>query len=181
MVDSPQELLYCRVVTPFKGQTQFKVNGSYPLPGQFVVSGTYQNLPGVPYEANYNVTSAEVAPSLGRPLAGGTRTVLVPLVAMPVSGVSTGETMALMEQLVARTLPPGTGYEWTAMSYQEEIVGGQMFVVFGLALLPSRNTTSPEGLRARSARSARESTQSRCSSTVPLAPTETEWAMVSNR
>jgi hydrophobic/amphiphilic exporter-1 (mainly G- bacteria), HAE1 family len=57
------------------------------------------------------------------------------LVAMPVAGVSTGETMALMEQLAARTLPPGTGYEWTAMSYQEKIVGGQMFIVFSLALL----------------------------------------------
>ena len=33
------------------------------------------------------------------------------------------------------TLPPGIGYEWTAMSYQEKIVGGQMLVVFALALL----------------------------------------------
>ena len=57
------------------------------------------------------------------------------LLAIPVQGVSTGQTMALMEQLAARTLPPGTGYEWTAMSYQEKIVGGQMFVVFSLALL----------------------------------------------
>ncbi len=57
------------------------------------------------------------------------------LVALPVPGVSTGQTMALMEQLAARTLPPGAGYEWTAMSYQEKIVGGQMFVVFALALL----------------------------------------------
>jgi HAE1 family hydrophobic/amphiphilic exporter-1 len=41
-----------------------------------------------------------------------------------------------MEQLAAKTLPPGSGYEWTAMSYQEKIVGNQMFVVFALALLP---------------------------------------------
>ena len=43
--------------------------------------------------------------------------------------------MTLMEQIAARTLPPGVGYEWTAMSYQEKIVGNQMFVVFSLALL----------------------------------------------
>jgi HAE1 family hydrophobic/amphiphilic exporter-1 len=40
-----------------------------------------------------------------------------------------------MEQMAATTLPPGTGYQWTAMSYQEKLVGSQMFVVFGLALL----------------------------------------------
>jgi HAE1 family hydrophobic/amphiphilic exporter-1 len=57
------------------------------------------------------------------------------LVALPVRGVSTGQTMDLLEQLAARTLPPGSSYEWTAMSYQEKIVGGQMFLVFGMALL----------------------------------------------
>ena len=40
-----------------------------------------------------------------------------------------------MEQIAARTLPPGTGYEWSAMSYQEKIVGGQIYLVFGLGLL----------------------------------------------
>jgi hypothetical protein len=81
VVDSPQELVYCRVVTPFKALSQVKVNGSYPLPGDVVVAGTFQNLAGPAYEANYNATTAEVLPSLGRNLAGGTRTVLVPLVA----------------------------------------------------------------------------------------------------
>jgi hydrophobic/amphiphilic exporter-1 (mainly G- bacteria), HAE1 family len=57
------------------------------------------------------------------------------LVALPVAGISTGQTMGLMEQIAARTLPRGSGYDWTAMSYQEKIVGGQMFVVFALALL----------------------------------------------
>jgi HAE1 family hydrophobic/amphiphilic exporter-1 len=41
----------------------------------------------------------------------------------------------LMESIAANTLPPGTGYEWTGMSYQEKIVSGQMLVVFALALL----------------------------------------------
>jgi HAE1 family hydrophobic/amphiphilic exporter-1 len=57
------------------------------------------------------------------------------LVALPVAGFSTGQTIKLMEEIAARTLPPGTGYEWTAMSYQEKIVGNQMFIVFALALL----------------------------------------------
>ena len=32
-------------------------------------------------------------------------------------------------------LPPGAGFEWTAMSYQEKIVGHQMYLVFAMALL----------------------------------------------
>jgi HAE1 family hydrophobic/amphiphilic exporter-1 len=43
--------------------------------------------------------------------------------------------MALLEQLNARTLPAGAAAEFTAMSYQEKIVGNQMFLVFALALL----------------------------------------------
>src|SRR5262249_5840940 len=34
-----------------------------------------------------------------------------------------------------RTLPPGSAYEWTAMSYQEKLVSGQLLIVFSLALL----------------------------------------------
>jgi len=54
---------------------------------------------------------------------------------IPAAGVSTGQVMALMDELNARTLPPGTSYEYTAMSYQEKIVGNQMFTVFALGLL----------------------------------------------
>jgi hypothetical protein len=81
VVDSPQELLYCRVYTPVKANTQIKFNGSYPMKYGIILAGTFQNLAGPTYDANYPATSAEVAPSLGRPLAGGARTVTVPLVA----------------------------------------------------------------------------------------------------
>lgn len=81
VVDSPQELLNCRVVTPFKAQTQVKINGSYALPYDFSISGTYQNTSGIAVEAIYAASSAEIAPSLGRPLAGGVRTASVPLIA----------------------------------------------------------------------------------------------------
>jgi HAE1 family hydrophobic/amphiphilic exporter-1 len=57
------------------------------------------------------------------------------VIAIPQAGVSTGDTMTLMEEIAAKTLPPGMGYEWTALSYQEKIVGGQIYAVFALALL----------------------------------------------
>jgi HAE1 family hydrophobic/amphiphilic exporter-1 len=57
------------------------------------------------------------------------------IVGVPAQGFSSGETMKLMEEIAARTLPPGIGYEWTGLSYQEKIVGGQMYLVFGLAML----------------------------------------------
>ena len=81
VVDNPQELLNCRVETPFKAQTQVKVFGSFPLPGEVNVSFTYQNLSGEDFQANLAVSGADIEPSLGRPLAGGRRTATVPLVA----------------------------------------------------------------------------------------------------
>jgi len=70
----------CRVVMPYRGQTQVKAFGSYPLPGDFVVSAVFQNIAGPPVTAEYSVPTAQIAPSLGRNLAGGARTVVVPLV-----------------------------------------------------------------------------------------------------
>ncbi|MFG1417347.1 efflux RND transporter permease subunit [Xanthobacter sp. V0B-10] len=51
------------------------------------------------------------------------------------AGFSSGQAMQLMEQIAASTMPPGTGFEWTAMSYQEKAVGNQIYYVFGLAVL----------------------------------------------
>ena len=86
-VDSPQQLLNCHVVQPFAAQTQLKLNGSYPLPAGFVVSGVYQNVSGPQITAAYAASNAEIAPTLGRNLAAcGTRTpctatATVPLIA----------------------------------------------------------------------------------------------------
>ena len=61
---------FCHVVLPWSAQTQVKLAGSYPLPWWGLqVSGTYQNLPGIPIFANYVATNAEIAPSLGRNLS----------------------------------------------------------------------------------------------------------------
>src|SRR6476620_1925313 len=57
------------------------------------------------------------------------------VIGIPVQGVSSGQAMQLMEQIAARILPPGTGSEWTALSFQEKLVGNQMYLVFGLGLL----------------------------------------------
>jgi len=79
VVDSPQQLVNCHIAPPFSASTQIKVNGSYPLPGDFFVSAVYQNLPGPAYTADYAAPVAAIQPSLGRPLSGNARTATVPL------------------------------------------------------------------------------------------------------
>ena len=79
VVDDPQQLLNCRVVKPFSNNFQFKLNGSFPLPGDVTVSGVFQNLPGPIINANYRASTAQVAESLGRPLSGRAKNATVPL------------------------------------------------------------------------------------------------------
>ena len=74
VVDSPQELRDCKVVTPFNAQTQVKLHGTYRLPGEVFLSGVFQNMSGPEIDASYSATNAEIAPSLGRNLAGNART-----------------------------------------------------------------------------------------------------------
>src|SRR5262245_10831555 len=57
------------------------------------------------------------------------------IVGLPAQGYSSGQSLSLMEQIADKTLPPGTGYEWTAMSYQEKAVSNQIYFAFGLAML----------------------------------------------
>ena len=45
-------------------------------------------------------------------------------------GFSSGQGIELLEQIAKDTLPPGTGYEWTAMSYQEKEVGNQIYIIY---------------------------------------------------
>ncbi len=53
----------------------------------------------------------------------------------PAPGFSSGSAMDLMEQIADRTLAPGSGYLWSGMSYQEKVVGNQLFYAFGLGIL----------------------------------------------
>jgi hydrophobic/amphiphilic exporter-1 (mainly G- bacteria), HAE1 family len=57
------------------------------------------------------------------------------VVGSPAPGFSSGEALDLMEQVAANALPKGTGFDWTAMSYQEKTVGSQIYYVFGFAVL----------------------------------------------
>ena len=50
-------------------------------------------------------------------------------------GVATGTALQRMEQLAAQVLPPGIGYEWTEIAYQQEQKGTPTMLVFGAAAL----------------------------------------------
>jgi HAE1 family hydrophobic/amphiphilic exporter-1 len=50
-------------------------------------------------------------------------------------GFSSGQALDRMRSIADRTLGPGLQYEWTAMSYQEELVGYSAYFIFALALL----------------------------------------------
>jgi hypothetical protein len=71
---------YCHEVQGLMANLQIKFNGSAPLPGGVTMSFTYQNLAGQEIRADYTATSAQIAPSLGRPLSGGTKTVTIPII-----------------------------------------------------------------------------------------------------
>ena len=79
---------------------------------------------------------AELRQSLGAPLISLYN--LYPsaaIVGSPAEGFSSGEGIALMDEIAKAILPPGTGYEWTAMAFQENILGNQMLYVFALSIL----------------------------------------------
>ena len=69
VVNSPQQLYNCRVVVPNAGNSQVKFSGSHTFPYGFAVSAVFQNLPGVPVQANTTFTNDQIAPSLGRNLS----------------------------------------------------------------------------------------------------------------
>jgi HAE1 family hydrophobic/amphiphilic exporter-1 len=51
------------------------------------------------------------------------------------AGYSSGQGLEVMEKLADKTLGPGMQYEWTAMSYQEKLVGSSVYLIFALAIL----------------------------------------------
>ena len=81
-------------------------------------------------------TLVKVTPSVGPSLI--TLYNLYPaatVIGLPAQGFSSGQALTLMDQIAASTLPPGTGAEWTAMSFQEKAVGNQLYLIFALAML----------------------------------------------
>ena len=52
----------------------------------------------------------------------------------PAPGRSTGEAMAAMEELIGK-LPPGIGYQWTGLSYQERMAQSQAGLLYAFSVL----------------------------------------------
>jgi multidrug efflux pump len=53
----------------------------------------------------------------------------------PAPGYSSGQAQDAVERIAAQTLPPGIGFEWTELTYQEILAGNSATWVFPLALL----------------------------------------------
>jgi HAE1 family hydrophobic/amphiphilic exporter-1 len=49
-------------------------------------------------------------------------------------GFSTGEAIAAVEEIAAKVLPEGYGYEWTDLALQEKLAGNTAPIAFGLAV-----------------------------------------------
>jgi len=48
---------------------------------------------------------------------------------------SSGQAMGMMEDFAHARLPGRMSYEWTALSYQEKLVGNQAYLIFALSLI----------------------------------------------
>jgi HAE1 family hydrophobic/amphiphilic exporter-1 len=53
---------------------------------------------------------------------------------IPTPKFSSGQALAIMEQFAQQTLPQRMRSEWTGLSYQEKLVGGQAYLIFGLSI-----------------------------------------------
>ena len=78
VVDTPQELLNCRIRQPFLAQTQFKMHAAYTFPYEITLSGIFRNEASIrtalggevlSVTAAYAAPNAIIAPSLGRNLS----------------------------------------------------------------------------------------------------------------
>ncbi|MBS0446084.1 MAG: multidrug efflux RND transporter permease subunit [Proteobacteria bacterium] len=53
----------------------------------------------------------------------------------PAPGYSSGQAQDAIKRIAAETLPPGIGYEWTDLTYQEILAGNSAVVIFPIAIL----------------------------------------------
>ncbi|MDR3429295.1 MULTISPECIES: efflux RND transporter permease subunit [Silvimonas] len=58
----------------------------------------------------------------------------VEILGSPAPGKSTGQSMKAIEEMIAK-LPPGIGYEWTGLSYEEQKSGSQAPALYVISLL----------------------------------------------
>ena len=58
----------------------------------------------------------------------------VEILGQPAPGLSTGDAMKAVEEIAAK-LPPGIGYDWTGISYEERMTGAQAPALYAISLL----------------------------------------------
>lgn len=54
---------------------------------------------------------------------------------VPAEGYTSAQALAALKEVAAEVIPAGYGYEWSNMSYQEEVASGQGAIVFIFAIL----------------------------------------------
>lgn len=59
----------------------------------------------------------------------------VKIMGSAVPGISSGQALAIVDEIAKKTLPPDFSYEWTSASYQEKRSGGTAGFALGLAVL----------------------------------------------
>jgi len=57
------------------------------------------------------------------------------ILGQPAEGFSSGDAMAIVEDMAARNLPASVGFEWTELSFQEKLASGSMGAIFGLSIV----------------------------------------------
>ncbi|HEX7130407.1 MAG TPA: multidrug efflux RND transporter permease subunit [Rhodanobacteraceae bacterium] len=85
----------------------------------------------VPLSTVVNTKWSLAPPSLDRYNGFGS----ISLTGSAAPGFSSGDAIAAMQELVAKYLPNGIGYEWSGQSLQEIISGAQAPMLFGLSLI----------------------------------------------
>ncbi|MFG0634680.1 efflux RND transporter permease subunit [Pseudomonas sp. xss_2] len=84
----------------------------------------------VPLSAFTNTSWSTASPLLERFNGFGS----YELVGEPASGVSSGDAMTAVEQIMAQ-LPDGIGYAWTGQSYQERMAGNQAPLLYAISIM----------------------------------------------
>lgn len=85
----------------------------------------------VPLSSVVSTKWSLASPELSR--YNGTGSIAITGTAAP--GYSSGDAITAMQQLVAKNLPEGFGYEWSGQSLQEIVSGAQAPMLFGLSLI----------------------------------------------
>ena len=113
-------------------QVQLQADAPYRMTPEDIMSLRIPNESGelVPFSAFANAQWSAAPASLSR--YNGYPAMTLSGTAAP--GESSGAALAEMEQF-AEQLPPGIGFEWTGLSYEEKQAGGQIGFLLGLSVI----------------------------------------------